>query len=585
MTNLFFAAPAGLAALAAVGAVVVLYLYRRRRKPLAVTGLFLWGRPQLRTAGGRKRERLIRSRSFWLDLAAALALALAAGGLARRTEQVPLVIVLDDSFAMRSRDGREAARRAASTLFAEAAGRGGRVAVLLAGERPAVARAMTAAAPSEGESLFAAYDPVSRVGNLVAAVALAREMYGDGNDIRVVTNQTDTAYLNGLAAGAAHRIAGAGGNAAFTQLWRYADPERPGRERLAASWCNYADAPAETVVTVAVEGGEGALLHRAATALPPGGTGTFEVEIAGAADKTWRVELATTGEDAIAEDSLAFLPPQPRAAVTYEVDGLSPVAERSVALALDAAGARRAVDADLLVSVGDRDDGQTLVVRVIEATRPGVATPPYTMDYASPLCRDLDLSGVAWVASSPAVPNDIDDVYIAGGGVPLLWRTGRERFFLNMAVETSPAVNDPAWPILWTNLARHCLERLPGLRHTLYRPGEPLRFNHGTERLTLRLRDADGRPTTFSGLSPRKAGRYALLAGAEDAGEIAVLPLYGDASDTRLLCVQTETLRLEGAAEGEAQPVDLRGGCLAAALILLFVNWRLARADAEGDDA
>lgn len=585
MTNLFFAAPAGLAALAALGAVIVLYLYRRRRKPLAVTGLFLWGRPRQQKAGGRKRERLIRSRSFWLDLAAALAFVLAAGGLSWRSEQAPLVMVLDDSFAMRARDGHEAARQAAASLFAETVGRGGRIAVILAGERPAVARAMTAATRSEGENLFAAYDPVSRGGNLSAAVALARGLYGDGNDIHVFTNQTDTTSLHGVVAGAVHRVVGAGGNAAFTQLWRYADPEHPGRERLAVSWRNYADIPAETVVTVAAEGEEGRLLHREPASLPPGGTGSFEVEIAGAADAAWRIEIATSGNDVIAEDSFAVLPPQPKAVVTYAVDGLSPAAERSVALALDAAGAKRGVAADLLVTHSDRDDGQTLVIRVAEAVRPGVVTPPYTVDYAAQLCRDVDLSGVAWVAASPDVPERIDEVYIAGGGVPLLWRTGRERFFLNMAIEASPVVNDPAWPVLWTNLAKHCLERLPGLRRTLYRPGEPIRFNHGPERQALQLRDDRGDAVAFSSLTPRKAGAYALLAGTEIAGQIAVAPLYGGASDTTILCDKTETLRLKGRAEGEALALDLRAWCLAAALLLLFVNWRLARADAERGDA
>ncbi|MDR1744980.1 MAG: BatA domain-containing protein, partial [Planctomycetota bacterium] len=376
MSRLFFASPAGLAALAALGVVTILYLYRRRRKPLPVTGLFLWGKPRRQTAGGRTREKLLRSRSFRLDLAAALALALAAGGLSWRVEEARVVAVLDDSFAMRSRDGHTTAREAVAALFAETGKRGGRFALILAGERPAVARAMAEARPAEAARLLAGYDPVSRRGSLAAAVALAREMYGEGLDIHVFTNQAGMAYLDGVNAGSAHRLAGAGGNVAFTQLWRYADPERPGVELLAATWRNFSEVPAETRVSVVTGGERARTLHSEAAALPPGGAGVLEIAVAGEADQTWRVSVASSGEDVIADDSLAFLPPQPSTALTYDLSGLPPATARYVSLALEAAGAKRGDEADLLVSGGEQSDGQTMTVRIVAPTEPGVVTPP-----------------------------------------------------------------------------------------------------------------------------------------------------------------------------------------------------------------
>lgn len=582
MSGLFFATPIGLTAIALLGAVAVMYLYRRRRQSLRVTGLFLWGRRRLEASAGRKRETLIRSRSFWLDMAAAVALILAAGGLSWRAEQTPLVIVLDDSFAMRSRDGYLIARAEAAALMDGAARRGGTVGVILAGVQPSVLRSMGPLGAGEAAGLLSRYEPASRRSDLGAAVALGRELNGDGNEFHIFTNRSDSGFIDGAVAGVMHCFAGAGDNVALTQVWRYAVPERPERENLAVVWRNYAKTETETNITVTTD--DGAVLHRETRTLPPGGYGVAELEPRGAAERTWRVAVASSGEDVISADSEAVLPPQPVTAPAYAVRGLTPAAGRYVALALEAAGARPAVAPDLLVLGGDADGEAAMTVRVIAPDKPGMALPPYTLDYGSDLCGDIDLTGVAWAAATPDVVGNPEAVYIAAGTLPLLWRDGPERFFLNMAIEASPVVNEPAWPVLWNNFVNRCAERLPGLRKTVYRPGETLRCNVGRDGVRVAIRDDAGRIVRNGGRVPERFGVYGVFADTEKVGDVSVVPHYGEASDCRTLCRDAQTVRLGGRTESATRRVDLSAWCLAAALAALLANWILSgRSENEGN--
>ena len=73
----WFANPAGLWALLAVPAVVWLHLHRRRHTERQVAALFLWEDTSPVDASGRVRQPLRTSASFWLELLAALLVALA----------------------------------------------------------------------------------------------------------------------------------------------------------------------------------------------------------------------------------------------------------------------------------------------------------------------------------------------------------------------------------------------------------------------------------------------------------------------------------------------------------------------------
>jgi hypothetical protein len=98
--------PAGLAALAIVGALIALHLWQRRRAVVPVTTLFLWTRIP---AAPPERRRFRPTMLFWLRVAAAVVLV---GGLLRpyvtRTlapsTARPLLLVLDVSASMQARE-------------------------------------------------------------------------------------------------------------------------------------------------------------------------------------------------------------------------------------------------------------------------------------------------------------------------------------------------------------------------------------------------------------------------------------------------------------------------------------------------
>ncbi|MCD8141635.1 MAG: hypothetical protein LUE17_18025 [Planctomycetaceae bacterium] len=148
-------------------------------------------------------------------------------------------------------------------------------------------------------------------------------------------------------------------------------------------------------------------------------------------------------------------------------------------------------------------------------------SPPYAVDGTERLCRDLDLSGTAWVAASPAQPEGVADILVAGGDLPLYWRDEAGLFHLNISVEHAPLVGEPSWPILWKNLAALCREQVR-------------------------------------------------------AGAAASLPLYGAASDTTLLAAAAGTTEAEGRG-GQDDGLPLAPWCLAAAVGLLGWNWSSGR--------
>src|SRR5690348_7925138 len=94
--------PLALAALAAVPALVAIYLLRNRFRRQPVSSLMLWRDAREAREGGTKIRRLYTPLAFFLELAALVLLALAATDPQVRMSQGtrPLVVVLDDSFSM-----------------------------------------------------------------------------------------------------------------------------------------------------------------------------------------------------------------------------------------------------------------------------------------------------------------------------------------------------------------------------------------------------------------------------------------------------------------------------------------------------
>src|SRR5438270_1262579 len=94
--------PLALIGLAAVPALVAIYLLRNRFRRRPVSSLMLWREAREAREGGTRVRRLFLPLVFFLELVALALLALAAADPQVRMTQGtrPLVVVLDDSFSM-----------------------------------------------------------------------------------------------------------------------------------------------------------------------------------------------------------------------------------------------------------------------------------------------------------------------------------------------------------------------------------------------------------------------------------------------------------------------------------------------------
>src|SRR5579863_9743571 len=103
----FLTYPLALLALASLPALAAIYILRNRFRRRQVSSLVLWRFQVQSKAGGVKIQRLQLPLLFFLELLALLLLVVAATGPQWKLPQSarPLIVVLDDSFAMRALNG------------------------------------------------------------------------------------------------------------------------------------------------------------------------------------------------------------------------------------------------------------------------------------------------------------------------------------------------------------------------------------------------------------------------------------------------------------------------------------------------
>src|SRR4051812_24044055 len=108
----FLTYPLALIAMASLPALAAIYILRHRFRRKQVSSLMLWRFRVQSKEGGAKINRLQLPLLFFLELLALVLLVVAATGphwkLAQSTR--PLIVVLDDSFSMRSISGNSSAQ-------------------------------------------------------------------------------------------------------------------------------------------------------------------------------------------------------------------------------------------------------------------------------------------------------------------------------------------------------------------------------------------------------------------------------------------------------------------------------------------
>ncbi|MCC8179667.1 MAG: VWA domain-containing protein [Planctomycetes bacterium] len=602
MNTILLANPSGLWWLAIAGVVVLLYLFHRRFIPKQATGLFLWGEPGRNRIGGAKAEPPPLSRRLFLDLAAALLLALAMAGIAvERTSDMPLVVIMDNSFSMHARDAHQHAAADAAALIDAESISGRPYALFVAGGDPEVVRGL-AAHDGSADQVFRRYQPYGKECDFAAAVSLARELYGDGLDLHFFSNRDPVPIVAPGNRQTMHSYPGKGGNLAFARMWRETDAAS-GVERFEIGIRNYSSRPVSARLELRIFGSaENQPLHNGTVAIEAGELAAIQVELTGHSEAAISAELiADDDADVITEDSIAVVPPNQVRTVEYRIDGLGSADGEFFKLALEAAGCVPFLDNDpdsgenaappaLLVTTDADAAGSALTLRCIAENNPVLAPQPLVADWASPLCRDLHLDGLAWAAAAELYPERMVAVYVSGGELPLFWLERPGALVLNLLPSRSDLVAASAWPVMAANIAAEARRSLPGVGKRLYSPGEMRVYNREKNGRTLnaplRLVAADDAgeavaESRFGAVAvPNKAGPYRLESDGTDLGLISVWPDYGGVSAAEHLAAEKSVVAATGdGTAGLPGRVDLSWLAVALAMALLFCNWRLSLAE------
>ncbi|MDF1797633.1 MAG: BatA and WFA domain-containing protein [Planctomycetota bacterium] len=497
-----FSSPLGLLALAGVPLVLVLHLFQRRFRRREVGALFLWGMTDTHSPSGRTRQRLVRSKSFWFEILAALALGLALGGPRAACTQTSghLVVVLDSSASMGaiSRDGTvDADARALVEDRIGDLGPSGRVTIVGSGPRPSLV-AGPAVTRAEARSSLASWRPGHGRHDLGPAVALAREFAGAGAVLVLTDHFEPEAWPEEVELVSLGRPVG---NLALVDASRLHVGLSDGTatERASVAIANLSGTARLARLSIVTADGPELELHRESLQLQPGARErvTFDLPPGSPA-----IEVRLD-DDELAADNRAYLAPAADRSLAL-FSPLEPELRRSLGLTTKAAGAESpapppgttasidrwlsltpnsyaassAETADLVIAGATLGSARTWTL-AIEA--PGDARTellgPFLKDLRDPALRGMTLEGIVWSFSLGYKPPGTRLISVSE--TPLLTRTedGEQRtWHLSLDPKRSTLQRSPDWPILLANLAEERRAALPGPTRTNLRTGETLRY-------------------------------------------------------------------------------------------------------------
>lgn len=495
-----FTAPLGLWSLLAVPVVLWLHLYRRQLRQRQVAALFLFAPELLVASAGRKRTRLLRTASLWLECLAAAALALWLAGLSfGGGDAVHLVAVLDDSASMAAVvDGQSARDRAVAALrsaVAELPG-GSRLSLLRSGPRPEVLLGPQALLPQLDDAVRH-WQPTQPHHDLGPALELARELAGPPGRVLLLTD----AEVPGCDDVDLRRCGVAAGNAAILSAERFTTEQG---EHLRAEVRLFGAAAADVTLTLSTAAGP---LGERQLALRGGDSSSVDLLLpAGTAALTLHLD-----DDALALDNVVTLLPEPQRIVPVGVLLPEPLQQalllpRTLAAQTGWQPAAEAAAAQLLFAPapGRVTDGRTEVVVAVPGQDRDTWLSPFAVDRSHPWMAGITLGGVAWSAGRGALPGR---ALVVAGGTTLLSEEllpGGRRLWLSLDPSASNLPRAPDWPILWDNVLAQCRRELPGPVRSNCAVGDEIEWRRalGTAGLPadLELERPDGDKRTGRGL-------------------------------------------------------------------------------------
>ena len=479
-----FTFPLGFLALLAVPILVGIYLLRTRSRRYPVSSLMLWVNQKQARQGGLRIERLQTPLLFLLELLTLILLALAIAAPIIRTSksQIPLIIVLDDSFSMLAGVEDTPKSRGIKTLEELLAPEGLNpltkprygVRYVLAGTEP---RLLNEEASSAGEAIdeLDRWKCLSPTADLEAAIAFAAAL-GDSQALMLVV--TDEAPAHPLES---ERIQWWGfgipqPNVAFVNATR--NPYESG-ERCLFEISNLSGAARRVELIVElhnnVVGESPPRLHHSTVAIRPMETHRVFLNLP---PKTPALR-AHIGEDSLSIDNTVVLLPRIRKPVHVEVRIQDQQLKSLIENALEATerSVLTTTRPDLIfldrAALADEANDAWLMHLVVEP-QASAYLGPFVVNHAHPLTEGLSFNGVVW--GTGTTEELIGVPIITAGNIPLLTDTERytgiHELRLRLRPDLSTLQTSPNWPALIWNLLEWRASELPGLERSNLRLGE-----------------------------------------------------------------------------------------------------------------
>ena len=479
-----FTLPLGFLALLAIPILVGIYLLRTRSRRYPVSSLMLWVNQKQAREGGLRVERLQIPLLFLLEFLALIFLALAVAEPIIRTSksQIPLIVVLDDSFSMLAGAEDSPKSRSISALEELLTPDGFNplvkprygVRYVLAGTEPQL---LNEEAKSAGEAIaeLERWRCLSPSADLEAAISFAAAL-GDSKALMlVVTDERPTHPVE------SERI----------QWWAFGIPQpnfafvnatrnpAESSERCLFEITNLSGSARKTELVVelhgTVVGDSPARLHHSIVDICPMETHRIFLNLP---PKTPALR-ARISEDSLSIDNTVVLLPQIRKPVHVDVQIQD---QRLQLLIVDALKAtERSVPTTtqpeliFLDQAALADDAnEAWIMRLVVEPEASAYLGPFVVNRAHPLTEGLSFNGVVWGAGT--TEEFIGVPIITAGNVPLLTDTERytgiHELRLRLRPDLSTLQTSPNWPALIWNLLEWRASESPGLQRSNLRLGE-----------------------------------------------------------------------------------------------------------------
>ena len=448
--------PLALIGLAAVPALLAVYLLRNRVKRRDVSSLMLWAERTRMTHGGARLQRNRLPLLFFLELLILLLLIWAATGpqmLSRQTTR-PLTVVLDNSASMGASGTMQRLLRPLPELIRKE--RFSPVQVVLAGTEPrwlggdAVEILLQGKPADEWNQTAAAF-------NVEKALLLARAGRPPETKLLVLSDTRpehppEDGNLRWIAAGKPVS------NVGFINAARSGDRCMVEIQGSGTVQMTLSLGAQSRTVPVELEAGK----PRRMTFRLAEPAGHFEARLP---------------DDALAIDNHVILLPTPLRRVRVRQSVRNLALKTWVERAVESTGMLDIPEGadELLITDSDEAvvEADAWVLRITPAKNADPFTGPFVVDRASELMDGISFEGLAWAGSKSAALPGMP--IVMAGNTPLLTRmddlTGRPRFFMQLDPELSTVQYAPAWPTLFWNLLQARAAMQPGFKEVNLRPG------------------------------------------------------------------------------------------------------------------